>query len=116
MEAAGIVTSSTQNPARITNPHIRAHAAEGQFFREAAERGTDACGLPRRTIMLKNLYETLAPEMGCSIEALKSRVAALGAAGIKPWRAEEKEAALAAWVVLAVPVPSKTMLARQLHQ
>jgi hypothetical protein len=101
LRGAGIVAGGSQDPAQIGNPHIRAHAAEGRFFREAAERGADACGLARRTFTQKNLYQTAAPEMGCSVGALKSRVTALGGTRIKPWRADEKEAALAAWVVLA---------------
>ncbi len=101
LRAAGIVAGGGQDPAHIGNAHIRAHAAEGQLFREAAERGADACGLERRTFALKSLYQTAAPEIGCSVAALKSRITALGATRIKPWRAEEKEAALAAWVVLA---------------
>jgi hypothetical protein len=101
LKGAGIVATGSQDPARIGSPHIRAHAAEGRFFREAAERGAHTCGLARRTFAQKNIYEASAPEMGCSVATLKSRVAALGAARIKPWRAEEKEAALAAWVVLA---------------
>jgi hypothetical protein len=101
LQCAGIVDTGTQDPAHIGSPHIRAHAAEGQFFRQATERGADACGLDRRTFAQKTIYETAAPEIGCSVAALKSRVAALGVSGIKPWRAEEKEAALAAWIVLA---------------
>ncbi len=101
LQGAGIVGGSSLDPAQIGNPHIRAHAAEGRFFREAAERGADSCGLQRRTFAQKSLYETAAPEIGCSVAALKSRVTALGAKRIKPWRADEKEAALAAWVVLA---------------
>jgi hypothetical protein len=101
LQTAGIVAGGTLDPAQIANPHIRAHAAEGRFFREAAERGAQACGLAWRTFAQKNLYATAAPEIGCTVESLKSRVTALGATRIQPWRADEKEAALAAWVVLA---------------
>ena len=100
LQAAGIV-GGTVDPAQIANPHIRAHAAEGRFFREAAERGAETCGLVLRTLTQKSLYETAAPEIGCSVEVLKARLTALGAKRIKPWSADEKEAALAAWVVLA---------------
>ncbi len=101
LQGAGIVGGSLLDPAQIGNPHIRAHAAEGQFFRQAAERGAGACGLLTRTFAQKSLYETAAPEIGFSVKALKLRVTALGAKRIKPWRADEKEAALAAWVLLA---------------
>ncbi|MBI1940339.1 MAG: hypothetical protein HYS33_02390 [Acidobacteria bacterium] len=101
LQSAGIVAGGTLDPAQIANPHIRAHAAEGRFFREAAERGAEACGLAWRTFAQKSLYAMAATEIGCTVESLKSRVTALGTTRIKPWRADEKEAALAAWVVLA---------------
>ena len=101
LQAAGIVGGGSQDPSQIANPHIRAHAAEGRFFREAAERGAEACGLTLRTLTQKSLYETAAPEIGCAVEVLKARLTALGVKRIKPWGADEKEAALAAWVVLA---------------
>jgi hypothetical protein len=101
LRRVGIVATGTQDPAQIGSPHIRAHAAEGQFFRQAAEGGADACALERRTFGQKSLYPTAAAEIACSVESLKSRVTALGAKRVKPWRADEKEAAVAAWAVLA---------------
>ncbi len=101
LQGAGIVTGSILDPAQIPNPHIRAHAAEGRFFREAAERGAAACGLAHRTFAQKALYSTAARELGCPVESLRPKLTALGAKNFKPWAADEKEAALAAWVVLA---------------
>ena len=99
--AAGIVAGGGQNPAQIPNPHIRAHAAEGRLFRESAERAAQANGLTWRSFAQKSLYPTVAAELRYSVAALRSKVAALGAGRIKPWRGEEKEAAAAAWAALA---------------
>ena len=101
LQGAGIVTGSILDPGQIPNPHIRAHAAEGRFFRQAAERGVAACGLAHRTFAQKTLYQVAARELGCPVESLRRKLAALGAKHFKPWAADEKEAALAAWVVLA---------------
>jgi hypothetical protein len=97
---AGIVAGGAIDPATIGNPHIRAHAAEGRFFREAAEAGADACRLARHTFPQKSVFQEVAAVFGCSVATLKTRATALGAGRIKPWGAEEKEAAVAAWAVL----------------
>ncbi len=99
--AAGIVAGGGQDPGKIPNPHIRAHAAEGRLFREAAEFAAEANGLARRTFSQMDLYPTVAGELKRTAAALKSQVAALGANRNKPWRGDEKEAAAAAWAVLA---------------
>ena len=101
LQGAGIVAGSLLDPGQIPNPHIRAHAAEGQFFRQAAERGAAACGLAHRTFAQKTLYQVAARELGCPVESLRPKLAALGAKHFRPWAADEKDAALAAWVVLA---------------
>ncbi len=100
LRGAGIVSGGSVDPEKIGNPHIRAHAAEGRLYREAVESGADACGVPRRWFSEKTLYEQAASAIGCSASVMKNRVAALGQKIVKPWAADEKLAALAAWVVL----------------
>lgn len=100
LRSAAIVAGSILDPGQIPNPHIRAHAAEGQFFREAAARAVEACGLPHRTFAQKTLYAVGAAKLGVSPEKLRSRLTALGARRVKPWGGDEKEAALAAWLAL----------------
>lgn len=96
----GIVVGSDQDPSKIGNPHIRAHAAEGRFFREAIEAGTDALGLSRCCFLEKEIYERAAAELGLSVETLKDRATQLGATVGRPWRGDEKVAAVSAWVML----------------
>jgi hypothetical protein len=96
----GIVVGSDQNPSKIANPHIRAHAAEGRFFRQAIEAATDALGLSRCSFLEREIYETAAAELGLSVATLKERATQLGETVGRPWRGDEKVAAVSAWVML----------------
>src|SRR5207253_9309649 len=93
-----LVVGSTIDPATIGNDHIRAHALEGQLFRTALERAARASRLPCTTLVERTLYETAAERFKRPATALKSAVAELGQPVEGPWRADEKAAALAAWV------------------
>jgi len=95
VRGVGIVVGSVIDPARIPNDHIRAHAEEGRLFRTVVERAIRACRLRARVMVEKELYVTAA--------RFRPRVAALGERVDGPWRAEEKAAALAAWMVLRSP-------------
>ena len=96
-----LVVSSDADPARIANPHVRAHAGEGRLFREALETALRAQGLAPRVFLARALPERAARALGRGDRELAREVAALGAALGPPWRGEEKAAALAAWTLLA---------------
>jgi acetylornithine/succinyldiaminopimelate/putrescine aminotransferase len=95
VRGVGIVVGSVVDPASIANDHIRAHAEEGRLFRTVVEQAIRACRLRARVMVEKELYVTAA--------RFRRRVAALGESVDGPWRAEEKAAALAAWMVLRLP-------------
>jgi hypothetical protein len=95
-----LVVGSTIDPATIGNDHIRAHALEGQLFRTALERAVHAGRLPCTTVVERVLYETAATRLKRPANALKGAVAELGRAVDGPWRADEKAATLAAWLML----------------
>lgn len=97
----GVVAGSGRDPAKIPNPHIRAHAAEGRLFRQAFERGAEACGLFRRSFVESGVYERGASELRCAEATLRDQITALGGKVVRPWRADEKVAALVAWLILA---------------
>jgi hypothetical protein len=92
VRAAGIVVGSVIDPARIPNDHIRAHAEEGRLFRRVVEEGLRKRRVPVRVMVEKELWVKGA--------RLRKRVAALGESVEGPWRADEKAAALAAWMAL----------------
>ncbi|SRR6266851_1343563 len=99
--AAGLVVGSEIDPAKVANPHIRAHALEGQLFRMSLQEALQRCGLPCLVIVERNVY-TRAVEVLRRPEAdLKRFVTELGGSLGRPWRAVEKMACLAAWLGLA---------------
>jgi hypothetical protein len=104
IRGAALVAGSVIEPERIANPHIRAHAFEGQLFRTVVEEGAKRAGLPCATLLERDLFESAAAALDTSIPALKRAAAALGATRSEggPWRAEEKAAAVAAWVALVL--------------
>ncbi len=95
-----LVVGSTIDPGTIGNDHIRAHALEGQLFRTALERAARAAHLSCTTVVERALYATAAAQLKRPAAALKAVVAELGRAVDGPWRADEKAAALAAWLML----------------
>jgi hypothetical protein len=101
LRGVGIVAGSVIDPAQIANPHIRAHASEGALFRrvvaDAARRG----GLDSMVVLERELYRAAARATHRTVPGVRGVVAELGGEVTGPWRAEEKTAAAAAWLVLA---------------
>ncbi|HTC24238.1 MAG TPA: hypothetical protein VK688_07750 [Gemmatimonadales bacterium] len=98
---AGIVVGSDSPPDRIANPHIRAHASEGRLFRTALESALTSAGVSGRVVVERTLYATAAATLHRAEPALKQAVTAMGRGRTSSWRADDKAAALAAWLVLA---------------
>jgi hypothetical protein len=98
---AGLVVGSLADPEAIANDHIRAHASEGRLFRRVVEEAAGRCRLPAIVLVEKEVYASAAEALGAPEARLKEAVAALGKGLAGPWRAVEKTAALAAWIVLA---------------
>ncbi len=101
IRAAGLVIGSDIEPAKITNPHIRAHALEGRLFRAALEDALSSAGLSCLVIVERNAYTHAAQVLRRPAEDLKRTVAQLGRSLSGPWRSDEKTASLAAWLALA---------------
>ena len=103
VQGAGVVVGSLVDPETIANDHIRIHALEGQLFRgvvrDAAVRHDLPCAIWRE----RDLYALGAQVLKRHEPKLRATVAALGRDTDGPWRAEQKAAALAAWMVLTGP-------------
>jgi hypothetical protein len=101
VRGAGVVVGSLIDPKTIGNDHIRIHALEGQLFRgvvtDAAQRRGVRCAVWRERDLLDVAAKALERPEG----QLRGIVAALGREVDGPWRAEQKSAALAAWLVFA---------------
>jgi len=100
VRAVGLVVGSTIDPARIANDHIRAHALEGQLFRTALATAAGALRLACTVVVEREAFATASGRLKRPAAGLKRAVGELGRALGGPWRAEEKTAALAAWMLL----------------
>jgi hypothetical protein len=99
--SAGLVVGSQVDPASISNPHIRAHALEGRLFRTVLEGALQAHGLSCSVVVERDAYSKAAALLARPADDLRRAVSALGRSLGGPWRAEEKLAALSAWMNLA---------------
>lgn len=99
--AAAIVVGSVIDPARIGNPHIRAHALEGALFRRVAVDGLRAERIGSLVVLEREVYASAAHAAGVTQSQMKGLVAELAGQVRGRWRAEEKTAAAAACLVLA---------------
>ncbi len=97
----GIVVGSDVDPATIANDHIRAHAEEGRLFRRVIESAARNRRLPFEVTVEKRLLAEASRGLGRPEPRLKECAAALGRGTSGPWRADEKAAALSAWMALA---------------
>jgi hypothetical protein len=98
-----LVVGSTVDPASITNPHIRAHAEEGRLFRTVLATAARRYGIRCVVLVERDLAAAAARALGQRPERLRRRVSQLGDGLERPWRAEEKSAATAAWLLLGSP-------------
>jgi hypothetical protein len=103
VRGAALVVGSLVDPAKLHNEHIRAHGLEGQLFRTVLEDALGRQGMPCRVLLEKSAYASASPMLGKSERETKAAVAKLGGSHQGSWRAEEKLAALAAWVALGRP-------------
>jgi hypothetical protein len=103
----GIVGAPERNLAAIGSPHIRAHAAEGVLFRHVLEVGAEANDLPSAIYSERGIEASAATSLGVSLDDMRARLAEIGRVLGSPWRADEKAAAMAAWIGLAAVKRSK---------
>lgn len=107
LRGAGVVVGSLIDPERIGNSHIRIHALEGRLFRRLVEDAAIGSGLICSIWRERDLYALAAGVLNRSEGELRSALAALGRSVAGSWRAEQKAAALAAWLVIAGRMPAR---------
>ena len=98
LRSAAVVASSLTDPASIANQHMRAHASEGRLFRTVLVDGLENCDIRVRVVLEREVYELLGKALRLRPSEAKHKVAALGES-VARWRAEQKVAAAAAWLV-----------------
>jgi len=92
IEFITVVVNTHTPPERITSPHMRAHGKEGWLFREICERAAETRGVEPLTLSID--------ELPLDARATKNALVALGDAFGRPWTADWKLAAAAAWTRL----------------
>jgi len=107
LRGGALIVGSIGDPARITNPHIRAHAFEGWLFRTALETAARRCALPCTTIPERTLFALAVKRLRRLASNIKRKVTTLGRRRGWTWRAEEKAAAVGAWLVLKSPARAR---------
>jgi hypothetical protein len=98
LRRAGVVVASLTDPATIANQHMRAHASEGRLFRTVVIDALEHCGVSVRVVLERDVYAALGKALRCPPTRARAKVAALGETAER-WRAEQKVAAAAAWLV-----------------
>ena len=98
---AALVVGSVIDPQQVANPHIRAHANEGQLFRTVVEEALRSHGVRCDVIVEKQLAAKAKAALPLAQSAIEQTVLGFGKAIGGPWRADEKAAATAAWLALA---------------
>jgi hypothetical protein len=102
--AAGILDSAGRGGATleaILASHALIHTADGQHFRAALARACEELGLAVSRIPQRALTARAAAALHRSPAELAASVATLGRTLGPPWGADQKPAALLAWVLLA---------------
>ena len=98
---AGFVVGSQIDPTLIANPHIRAHALEGQLFRTALADALRAHEIQCVVLSEREALAKAATLLDKSLGELQRVINEMGRTARGPWRAEQKLATIAAWFALA---------------
>jgi hypothetical protein len=97
---AALVVGSRIEPTSVANPHIRAHALEGQLFRSVLQESLHAHRILSDVLIERDAYARAAVDLKQSNEKVRRVIQKFGRDTEAPWRAEQKLAAVAAWVAL----------------
>jgi hypothetical protein len=85
----------------ILASHALIHTADGEHFRRALDEASRACGFVAIRVRQRELPERAAAVLRRPAAELQAHVAAFGKTVGPPWGADQKQAALLAWLSLA---------------
>jgi len=100
--AAGILDSSGRKGdglAAVLASHALIHIADGNHFREALAEACRRCNLDVIRVRQKDLIDRAAATLGRSPAQLAAAVGVLGKRLGPPWGADQKSAAILAWLL-----------------
>jgi hypothetical protein len=98
---AALVVGSQIDPDSIANPHIRAHAFEGRLFRSVLEESLRAHRIRASILIERHAYAHAVEELKQTNQNVRRKIQNFGREMEMPWRAEQKLAAVAAWLALS---------------
>ena len=98
---AALVVGSQIDPDSIANPHIRAHAFEGRLFRSVLEESLRAHRIRTNILIERHAYAHAVEELKQTNQNVRRKIQDFGREMETPWRAEQKLAAVAAWLALS---------------
>jgi hypothetical protein len=100
LRGAGVIVGSLIDPRTIGNDHIRIHAMEGQLFRTIVIDAAEKSGLRCVVLRERDLYGEAAKALKKPEPAVRKALTEMGRHVEGGWRAEQKAAALSAWMLL----------------
>jgi hypothetical protein len=100
IKRAALVVGSQIDPRSVANAHIRAHALEGQLFRSVLQQSLHGNGIRTEVLLEREAYGKAQVELKQSNENVRRMIQNFGRDAKASWRAEQKLAALAAWLAL----------------
>lgn len=86
----------------ILKSHPLIHAAEIDLYRTVYADACAKIGMRPAAYPADTVPKSIAARLGWTLTRVTAHLAAMGKASGRPWAAEQKEAALAAWLALAV--------------
>jgi hypothetical protein len=103
VRSIGILDSASRKQVPLSSilaSHALIHAAEGDHFRNALAAAAEQSGLSVCRMPARNLEETAAALLRISVQSVRDAVKKLGIQVGAPWGADQKQAALLAWLLL----------------
>jgi hypothetical protein len=87
--------------ATILSSHALIHTAEGEHFRGAIAAAASQCGLAVVRVARRELEDMASRAIGKPINMIQQTITEMGRSVGSPWAADQKSAALIAWMMLA---------------
>jgi hypothetical protein len=91
---------SDREPASISNSHLKAHSDERRLFRDATATAARRHGVRCTFLVEDELAREAKKRLGLDRTAIDRWVMLIRDAAGRPWRADERAAAVAAWIAL----------------
>lgn len=87
--------------AEVLESHTALHRGEALLYRDAVLAAAEAHGIEVVRYVRRDLEARTAAALGLPRTAIADRLTEMGAAAGRPWRQDHRQAALAAWMVVA---------------